>query len=216
MREIADAVGVGDLPGQPEQEAQLHHQADLTLIVLVHVGGNRMPLRLCELHVVVHEHPLPRHLHLVEVQHRVVLVERRRERAVEHGERMGFERLAREDLQPFRIQRHHGGDAVFFLARLQRLNRSDEHFVGQRAAGAEHLGAAKRDALAVFVAHAGHQEIVRLLARAPAAVRLRADDDVGEIEIVVSRVFVVLAYGGGARRAVPLEEVEAHEHAGDA
>ena len=48
---------------------------------------------------------------------------------------------------------------------FQRLDGRDQHLVGHRAAGAEHLRAADRDALAVLVAHAGDEELVRLLRR---------------------------------------------------
>jgi hypothetical protein len=175
-----------------------------------------VPLRLRHLDVVVHEHALPRHADFIEIEQCIVLVKCRGQWIVESGRRMGLEGFARQYLQAFGVERHHRREAVLFLAWLERLDRTDEHFIRDWTAGAEHFRTAYRDALMVFVAHAGDEEFVRLLAGALTTIRLRADDDVGEIEVIVAGVFVIVAHGRRARWGVTFEQVQTHVHAGDA
>ena len=46
LRIVDDIVDLGDLAGEADEEAQLHHQADHALIVLHHVRAGLVPLRL--------------------------------------------------------------------------------------------------------------------------------------------------------------------------
>ncbi len=78
------------------------------------------------------------------------------------------------------------------------------------------LGAADGDALGIAVDHAGGQEGIGLFGGVLGAVGLRIDDDIGQIEIVVPRIGVVVGERLGAVLVVSLEHIEAHIHAGDA
>src|SRR5690606_20876667 len=101
---------------------------------------------------------------------------------------------------------------VALLTRLQGLNARDHDFVREWNGGAEHLCALERNPLGITVAHATAEELVSLFTRALRAIRLGADDHVGEIQIAVARVGVVIAQSTGARTIVPLEQVDPHEH----
>jgi hypothetical protein len=48
LREIDDAVGLGDAPCDADQKTHLHHQADLGLIILEDVRRCRMELLLAQ------------------------------------------------------------------------------------------------------------------------------------------------------------------------
>ena len=183
---------VGDAVRNPEQEAQLDRQPDLRLIVLIDVRRRRVELLLAHLDVAGDEHALPRNLDVVEIEHRVVLVEtaRRADCRTPMSARLlvGF---AREHLQALCIHRNREGDRVVLVAGLQRLDAGDEHFVGHDAAGASILAprivmpsASRSTTPAVRNGSACSAGALR-------AVRLRIDDDVGEIEIVVARVAIV-------------------------
>ena len=70
------------------EEAQLHHQPDLALVVLVDVRRRGVKLLRAHADVPVDEHPLPRHLDVVEDKHGVVLVEAAGQRIVERDDRV--------------------------------------------------------------------------------------------------------------------------------
>ena len=102
---------------------------------------------------------------------------------------------------------------MLLVARLQRLDAGDQHLVGHDAAGRQHLGAAHRDPGHIAIDDAGREVRVLLLAGALRAVGLRVDDHVGEVEIVVAGMAVIVRERTGARLVVGLEHLEPHVHA---
>ncbi|MNR05681.1 hypothetical protein D3C85_1217250 [compost metagenome] len=212
LRELDHAVDLGELARQAQQEARLHGEADLALVVLVDVRGCHVPLRMRHLHVVVHEHAVPGHLHFVEVDDGVVLVQAAGQRVVEGGNRRRLVGLAREHLHALGIERNAGGEAQVLLAGLQRLDGADEHFVGHRRGRAQHLRALDGDALGVLVDHAGDQTF-GLLPGVLAAVALGIDDDVRQVQVAIAGVLVVVPERLGALCVVALEHVQPHDHA---
>lgn len=84
LRELGDAVDVGDAMSEAGQEFELHAQANHRLVILIHVAWRAVELLLAHLDLAFDEDPVPRHLHVVEIENRVVLVEAARQRVVEH------------------------------------------------------------------------------------------------------------------------------------
>ena len=99
---------------------------------------------------------------------------------------------------------------------LQRLDAGDQDLVGHDCAGRQHLGATHRDPRRIAIDHAGRQVLVLLLARALRAIRLRVDDHIGEVEVVVAGLAIIVRQRAGPRPVIGLEDVEAHVHAGNA
>ena len=174
------------------------------------MAGRVVELRAAHVGVAVDEHALPRHLHVVEIDQRVVLVEARRDRIVEHRHRGRLVGLARQHAQAFGVHRQRAGEGEVLLAGLQRLQVGDEHLVRHDRTGAEHLGAADGDAAGVLVDDARDQ-VLGLLAPVLAALGLRIDDHVGEEVVVAARLLeIIRAAPWRAPAPCLLEHLDAH------
>ncbi|MCY1538018.1 hypothetical protein D9M68_735400 [compost metagenome] len=116
LREAGSAVDLGDAVRQADQEAQLDHQPHLALVVLVDVRRRGMELLRAHGDVARDEDPLPRHLDVVEVEHRIVLVEAAGQRVVEDRGGIGLVGLARHHLQALAVHRHREGQRIHLVA----------------------------------------------------------------------------------------------------
>ena len=105
-------------------------------------GAREEVVRLLD--VAVDEDVLPGHQHLVDDEHRVVLVEPARQRIVErtaHHRRGHLVGRAADELHARRVGRHHEhGREILVLQRDEPVMR-DEGVVGQHRSGRHHLGA---------------------------------------------------------------------------
>ena len=178
----------------------------------------RRSVELLERHLdaLVHEYPLPGHLDVVEIHHRVVLVELARQRIVEARHRMLLVGLSRQHPQALGIHRYGERHRLLLVARRQRLDAGDEHLVGHDGRGPQHLGAADGQAGRVLVDDAGGEERVGLGVGRLRAVGLGIDDHVGEEQVVVPGEAVIVAHRRGPLGIMRLEQVEPHVHAADA
>src|SRR5271168_3465670 len=79
----------------------------------------------------------------------------------------------------------------------------------------QHFAAADGEALGVLVDDPRREEAVVLFARPLRAIRLWIDDHVGEVEIVVAGVAVIVRKRACASRVIGLEHVDAHDRAGE-
>ena len=131
------------------------------------------------LHVAVDEDVLPGHQHLVEDEHRVVLVEPARQRIVEGAAHRGRRHLvgcAADELHARRIGRDHEDDGEFLVLNRNQPVMGDEGVVGQHRAGRHHLGAGDDDAGVGLLLDMAAD--VADLVRRPVAVDRRMDDGV--------------------------------------
>ena len=186
------------------------------MIVLIDVARRAVELPVRHGNIARDEDALPRHLHLVEIEDRVVLVIAAGKRIVVHRFRRVLIRPAREHAQALGVHRNAKGERVGLLALLQGLDVRDQHLVRHDARSAEHLGALHRDALVVAIDLARNEEGIGLLARTLGAIGLRVDDDIGEEQIVVAREAVIVVERAGALPVIGLEHGKAHHHACDA
>src|SRR5207248_1014907 len=99
--------------------------------------------------------------------------------------------------------------------RPQRLQVRDQQLVAHNRRGAEHLGAAHRDARTVLVDDPG-DEVLLLLAPGLPAIGLRVDDHVAQIEVVPPHVTEIIEQGLGASLAVPAEYLDTDDLAQEA
>src|ERR1700722_10026543 len=83
LREIDDAVGLGDAPCDADQKTHLHHQAGLGLIIVEDVRRCRTELLLAHGDVAADKDAVPGDPHIVEIKNRVVLIEAAGQRIVE-------------------------------------------------------------------------------------------------------------------------------------
>lgn len=98
------------------------------------------------------------------------------------------------------------------ILRFQGTQGSDHQLVRKCRAGAEHLGASDDDAFAVLIDDGDSDAGVGAFGRGFGTVALRIDDNVGDVEIVIAGVFVVVADGIRATAGVGRADVLAHEH----
>ncbi len=171
-----------------------------------------MPLRRSHAHIIMHKHPAPGDFDGFEIKDTVVLVVSRGERVVEGRDGRRFKRLSRKQLHAFGVQRDYGGDAVLLFARLQGLNGRNHHLVCHRAAGGQHLRALQGDAVTVLIGNTSGDEFSRLVSDSFAAVRLRADDGIRQVEVIVASVLIVVRERPSISLAMVAEEIEPHVH----
>ena len=77
LREIDDAVGLGEAPCYADQKTHLRHQADLGLIILEDVRRCRMELLAAHGDVAADKDAVPGIPHIVEIKNRVILSSKR-------------------------------------------------------------------------------------------------------------------------------------------
>jgi hypothetical protein len=159
---------------------------------------------------------LPRHLDVVEIEHRVVLVELARQRIVEAGHRMLLVGLSRQHPQALDVHRNRERHRLLLVARRQRLDAGDEHLVRHDPRGRQHLGAADRQPGRILVDDPGSEERVGLGVGRLRAVGLGIDDHISEKQVVVPGEAVIISYRSGTAGIIGLEQIEAHIQAADA
>src|SRR5215510_11964710 len=181
---------------QPDQELQLGPRSDVRLRVAQHVCCSDAELTSRQVNILVDEHVFPRHEDIVEYDQRIGLVEAAGQRVVEHAG--GSERIRppRVELQAGRAGRHYAGDRVIFVARPQGQDDRDQHVIGHDRTGAEHLCPAHDDAAVALGSDAGVEIRLGLLVRRLGAVNSGMDDDVAEVQVLVSGL------GGEAQQVV--------------
>ena len=143
----------------------------------------RKPVRgkklLAFVDVAVAEHVLPGHQHLVQDEHRVVLVDAGGQRIVERAAHRGRGHLVgrpADQLHARRAGRDHEDRGEVLVADRDQAVMRDEGVVGQRRAGRHHLGAGHDDAGVGLLLHVA-VDVADLLRRAVAVDR-RMDDGV--------------------------------------
>ena len=190
-----------ELDGEPR--AAVHHEARQE------AGARKEVVGL--LHVAVDEHVLPGHQHLVEDEHRIVLVEPARQRIVERTAHRGRRHLvggAADELHARRVGRDHEHHGELLVLHRDQPVMGDEGVVGQHRSGGDHLGARHDDAgvgLLLDVA----ADVADFVRRAVAVDR-RMDDGVVDEGHALLAVFVpaprvvlvrLVELGVGAERA---------------
>ena len=166
-------------------------------------------LLAADIGVAIDEQTVPRHLDVVEIDQRVVLVEARRERVVEHRYRRGLVGLARQHANALGVHRQRAGKSEVFFTRLQRLQIGDQHLVGHDRGRSEHLGAADGDAGGILVDDA-RDEVLSLVAPVLGALGLRVDDHVGEEQVALGGIVDIVFQRLGALRPVLAKHLDAH------
>ena len=198
---VGGADRLGDLVREADQEFHLHREPDLRLVVLEDVAGSIVELGAAHVGIAMHEHAVPWHLDVVEVDQRIVLVEPGRQRVVVDRDCMRLVAFARQHAQARGVHRQGAGECQGFLARFQRLQIGDEHLVGHDRAGAEHLGAADGQSGGVLIDDLRDQ-LFRLVTPVPGAIGLRIDDHIGQIQVVSRGIVHVVFKRLGARRSM--------------
>ena len=162
------------------------------------------PLVPADLQVAVDVDALPRHEHVVEHAEAIGLVEAAGQRIVERVHAGGGVGAPRIELQPGRVDRDDDAVGIGLVARAHRMDAGEMQAVGEHAGGRELLGAGDDDAVVALLDDAGIERRVLLRMRGLAAVDLRRDDRVGDIEMVVAQALVdflqVVGEVGTARR----------------
>src|SRR3984957_1415137 len=160
----------------------------------------------------MHEHPAPGDFDGFKVKDTVALVVSRGERIVKGRDGRRFKRFSGKQLHAFGMQRNYGGDAVLLFTWLQGLNRRNHHLVCHWAAGGQHLRALQSDARTVLVDDTSSDEFFRLVADSFAAIGLRTDDGIRQIDVIVASVLVIIRECPGISFAMLAEEIERHVH----
>ena len=158
-------VHLQQLQRQPRHELELHREAHQRLEVGERVRRRLVELRVDQIDVLVHEHLLPRHEHVVEHDRRVDLVEARGERVVEDARGALRVRPARIDAQARGVHRRHERQRVVLVARHERRDVGDEEPVGQHGRRRDALGAAHDDAAVALRRHARIEKRLGLAVR---------------------------------------------------
>ena len=87
----------------------------------------------------------------------------------------------------------------------------NKHLVGHDGTGAEHFCPAHRNPFTVFINNLHHRIIVLEFDRRFGPIDLRIDDHVGEIQIIIAGVDIVIPVRFCAVLIVFLEHVQAHQ-----
>ena len=138
------------LPAIPTDQLEFLQEAHVGLVVGHGVARRAHVDRARHLDIVVAEHALPRHVHVLEQHRGVVLVETAGERIVELADRVFLIRFARPDADARRVERHHAGDRFLLLPRRHRLQVAAPGLVAEHRRGAEHLQPVDGDATVVL------------------------------------------------------------------
>ena len=142
--------------------------------------------------IAVHEHPLPRHFHIVEEHDAVHLLEARAERMVEMRP-SEIEAVAAQEAQPRCSARDGEGDRerAVVLGVLSKPRRIHRDLVGERAKRRQHARAAHHDAGTGFAHHAQRRAFLQVEHARWIAAALQVDQRVGQDDVVLADVFVV-------------------------
>ncbi|ODU87195.1 MAG: hypothetical protein ABT00_08390 [Bordetella sp. SCN 68-11] len=165
-----------------------------------------------QLHILVDEHPVPGHQHVVEHQQGIGLLEAAGQRMlVVILDQSLLERRPGDLAQARRRQRQRERDRVAFVARLEHGQAVDQHLVGDRPHGRQHAGAPHDQAFVGFADHAQVEVGLGLLVRGLGPVVLRCDERVRQEQVVVAHVLdvaheVVLVPRAGLAEIVPAVE----------
>ncbi len=206
----------GQRDGDAGHELALGEAADRRLVPGVIAYTCLRKERVAYLHVAVEKDALPWDEHVVEHAHRVGLLEAGAERMIPLRLGAVVEGLTADEPQPARSRRNAEGKHVALLALADAGLRIDQELVRGRAVGSEHLGAAHDQPLFRLLDHAEMGEGVLVLVRALGAVGLRIDDGVGEKQVAVAAIGVVVAHIPREPLAALAEEIGAlgpgHQH----
>lgn len=142
---------------QPDQETQLDRKPDLRLVIVIGMRGCPMPDRMRCGDIAISEHPLPRHMHILEPHNRVVFVEMIGQRVIAPVASTRLVRFPRHQADAFRRQRHGKRRGKALFARGQRCDGADDQLIGHDRTGAEHLGPAHCDTAVVLLDHGNDQ-----------------------------------------------------------
>ena len=207
-RHVPRAVHVGDLAGDADDQLELSRKPHVGLVVGHGVAGRAHVDRARHLDVVVAEHALPRHLHVLEQHRGVVLVEARGERIVELAHRVFLVGLARPDADAGRVERHDAGNRLLLLPGRDRLQIAAPGLVAERRRGAEHFQPIDGDAAVVL----GHdaQGRRRSLVRVRHPPALRIGHRVRGEDVVVPHMPVVVLDVVAESRADAVEQAWVH------
>ena len=150
---------------------------------------------VAQLGIAVDEHPLPRHQHVIEDDHRVGLVEARGERIVHRrGGVLVDYRGAADKAQTGCVDLDAEAESVRlgFLAVGDVGRRQNEKVVGIGAQGRHHAGTANDDPGTGLLDDLRRQILVLLFDR-PRAVDLRVDQGMGHANVILADMLVVAA-----------------------
>ena len=205
LRETDDAVRLGDAMSDAGEETHLHHQPDLALVVLVDVGRRLMKLVEGHRRVLVHKHALPRHFHVGEIEHCIVLVEAARQRVVERRYRALLVRFARQHLEALAFIGRTNDTACFSSPATSGWMQVTKSSFAMMPDVASILAPRMVSPSESSSDHGGGQKRIGLLMGGLRAVGLRIDDDVGQEEIVIAGIAIIVAERPGSLGVIGLE-----------
>src|SRR5258708_37685603 len=144
------------------------------------------------LDVVVEKNPIPGDQHVVEHADRVGFLETSAERMIPFRLHTGVERLAANEAKTWSRGGNTEGQDVTLLALANAGERVNQKFIGRGAVGRQHLGGAHAQSVGRLVDDSEVNKGIVLLVRTLRAVALRIDNGMGEEQVAVTALAVII------------------------
>ena len=186
MEVLVDIGRFGDRAAEPHHELGLGEVLGRELVHDLRHDAGAVVEPVAQLGVAMNEDALPRHQHVIEYDHRVGLVEARREWIIHHRSGVLVDhRRATDEPQPRRVDRNAEAERVGLrLLAVGEVGRGQhQQIVRVGAQGGHHAGTANDDAGIGFLDDFRREILVLLLDR-PRAVDLRIDQSMCKADVV--------------------------------